>query len=213
MKSPVVTSLAPQCPSKHAALCGESALPLGPHSPPLTIDYESLTPPPCPQAPLFRPSTTPPRPTPAPPKPTSSRGAKPCFNQGVFLLYKDPFMPVEGKMQYLFDETGRRYLDCFGGICTVSVGHCSSRGECRAHRPGKTASSSTPHLLLAPHRRRVCRETRRHVPGAAHPRLFRQLRLRSQRPRRAHGAPLHLATTTSSPSATATTAATPSACR
>ena len=27
-------------------------------------------------------------------------------------------------MQYLFDEKGRRYLDAFGGIVTVSVGHC-----------------------------------------------------------------------------------------
>lgn len=30
---------------------------------------------------------------------------------------------VEGKMQYVFDETGRRYLDAFGGIATVSCGH------------------------------------------------------------------------------------------
>jgi alanine-glyoxylate transaminase/(R)-3-amino-2-methylpropionate-pyruvate transaminase len=49
---------------------------------------------------------------------------KKVLNQGVFLLYRDPFMPVEAKMQYLWDETGRRYLDCFGGICTVSIGHC-----------------------------------------------------------------------------------------
>jgi len=41
--------------------------------------------------------------------------------------YKDPIMIVEGKMQYLFDETGRRYLDAFGGIVTVSVGHCHPR--------------------------------------------------------------------------------------
>lgn len=27
-------------------------------------------------------------------------------------------------MQYLFDADGKRYLDCFGGIVTVSVGHC-----------------------------------------------------------------------------------------
>jgi alanine-glyoxylate transaminase/(R)-3-amino-2-methylpropionate-pyruvate transaminase len=27
-------------------------------------------------------------------------------------------------MQYLYDETGRRYLDLFAGIVTVSVGHC-----------------------------------------------------------------------------------------
>ncbi|KAG2442564.1 hypothetical protein HXX76_002650 [Chlamydomonas incerta] len=33
-------------------------------------------------------------------------------------------MIVEGKMQYLFDEKGRRYLDAFAGIVTVSVGHC-----------------------------------------------------------------------------------------
>lgn len=31
---------------------------------------------------------------------------------------------VHGKMQYLFDENGRRYLDGFGGIATVSCGHC-----------------------------------------------------------------------------------------
>lgn len=30
---------------------------------------------------------------------------------------------VEGKKQYVFDETGRRYLDAFGGIATVSCGH------------------------------------------------------------------------------------------
>ncbi len=38
--------------------------------------------------------------------------------------YKDPVMFVQGQMQYLFDETGRRYLDAFGGIVTVSIGHC-----------------------------------------------------------------------------------------
>lgn len=45
-------------------------------------------------------------------------------NPTVFTLYKDPIMIVEGKMQYLFDETGRRYLDLFAGIVTVSCGHC-----------------------------------------------------------------------------------------
>jgi alanine-glyoxylate transaminase/(R)-3-amino-2-methylpropionate-pyruvate transaminase len=33
-------------------------------------------------------------------------------------------MITDGHMQYLFDETGRRYLDAFAGIVTVSVGHC-----------------------------------------------------------------------------------------
>jgi alanine-glyoxylate transaminase/(R)-3-amino-2-methylpropionate-pyruvate transaminase len=42
----------------------------------------------------------------------------------VFTLYRDPLMIVEGKMQYLFDQTGRRYLDLFAGIATVACGHC-----------------------------------------------------------------------------------------
>lgn len=29
----------------------------------------------------------------------------------MFHHFKDPVMIVDGKMQYLFDETGRRYLD------------------------------------------------------------------------------------------------------
>jgi alanine-glyoxylate transaminase/(R)-3-amino-2-methylpropionate-pyruvate transaminase len=45
-------------------------------------------------------------------------------NPAVFTLYRDPLMIVEGKMQYLFDQTGRRYLDLFAGIVTVSCGHC-----------------------------------------------------------------------------------------
>jgi len=42
----------------------------------------------------------------------------------VFTIYKDPLLVVEGHMQYLFDETGRRYLDMIAGIVTVSCGHC-----------------------------------------------------------------------------------------
>ena len=46
------------------------------------------------------------------------------LNPAIFTLYRDPLMIVEGRMQYLFDETGRRYLDLFAGIVTVSCGHC-----------------------------------------------------------------------------------------
>ncbi|XP_069688077.1 alanine--glyoxylate aminotransferase 2, mitochondrial isoform X1 [Periplaneta americana] len=38
--------------------------------------------------------------------------------------YKEPLLLHDGKMQWLFDHTGKRYLDVFGGIVTVSVGHC-----------------------------------------------------------------------------------------
>jgi len=46
------------------------------------------------------------------------------LSPGLIRYYKDPLMIVEGNMQYLWDETGRRYLDGFAGIVTVSVGHC-----------------------------------------------------------------------------------------
>ncbi len=42
----------------------------------------------------------------------------------LLTYYKDPIMIVEGSMQYLYDEKGRRYLDGFAGIATISVGHC-----------------------------------------------------------------------------------------
>ncbi len=46
------------------------------------------------------------------------------LSPAILLYYRDPVMIVEGSMQYLFDETGKRYLDGFAGIVTVSVGHC-----------------------------------------------------------------------------------------
>lgn len=49
---------------------------------------------------------------------------KQYLNSGLFLYYKKPLMVVEGKMQYVWDETGKRYLDGLGGIVTISVGHC-----------------------------------------------------------------------------------------
>ncbi|OWM81653.1 hypothetical protein CDL15_Pgr007691 [Punica granatum] len=42
----------------------------------------------------------------------------------MFHFNKKPLNLVHGKMQYLFDEDGRRYLNAFGGIATVSCGHC-----------------------------------------------------------------------------------------
>jgi alanine-glyoxylate transaminase/(R)-3-amino-2-methylpropionate-pyruvate transaminase len=45
-------------------------------------------------------------------------------NPAVFTIYREPLMIVEGFMQYVWDETGRRYLDMFAGIVTASCGHC-----------------------------------------------------------------------------------------
>ncbi|XP_028765972.1 alanine--glyoxylate aminotransferase 2 homolog 1, mitochondrial [Neltuma alba] len=49
---------------------------------------------------------------------------KKFLGPSLFHYYQKPLNIVEGKMQYLFDESGRRYLDAFAGIVTVSCGHC-----------------------------------------------------------------------------------------
>ncbi|XP_047328504.1 alanine--glyoxylate aminotransferase 2 homolog 1, mitochondrial [Impatiens glandulifera] len=49
---------------------------------------------------------------------------KKFLGPSLFHYYQKPLNIVEGKMQYLFDESGKRYLDAFAGIVTVSCGHC-----------------------------------------------------------------------------------------
>src|SRR2546425_3249405 len=39
--------------------------------------------------------------------------------------YQKPLVADRGQMQYVWDVEGRKYLDFFGGILTVSVGHCN----------------------------------------------------------------------------------------
>src|SRR5688500_7778141 len=59
-----------------------------------------------------------------PPKAEVLALRKQYLTPGLITYYKDPLMLVEGSMQYVWDEQGRRYLDAFAGIVTVSVGHC-----------------------------------------------------------------------------------------
>jgi len=42
----------------------------------------------------------------------------------VIRYYETPLPLARGRGQYLYDYDGREYLDFFGGILTVSVGHC-----------------------------------------------------------------------------------------
>jgi 4-aminobutyrate aminotransferase len=37
--------------------------------------------------------------------------------------YQEPLALVRGEGEYVWDDAGNRYLDCFGGVLTVSVGH------------------------------------------------------------------------------------------
>ncbi|WP_371361475.1 Acetylornithine aminotransferase [Sporomusa rhizae] len=42
----------------------------------------------------------------------------------VYHFYSKPMQLVKGEMQYLYDTTGKQYLDCFAGVSVVNCGHC-----------------------------------------------------------------------------------------
>ncbi len=72
---------------------------------------------------------------------------KQFMSPGLFLYYKKPIMLAEGHMQYLWDETGKRYLDGLGGIVTVSVGHCHPKVVAAANeQTAKLQHSTTIYL-------------------------------------------------------------------
>ena len=64
-------------------------------------------------------------------------------NPAIFTIYKEPLLIVEGHMQWLFDETGRRYLDMFAGIVTVSCGHCHPKVVRAVHEQVETLQHAT----------------------------------------------------------------------
>src|SRR5258706_7580380 len=43
----------------------------------------------------------------------------------VFHYFKEPLVVTKAKDQYVWDTDGNQYLDFFGGIVTISVGHCN----------------------------------------------------------------------------------------
>ncbi len=45
----------------------------------------------------------------------------------VATYYQEPLALVKGEGEYVWDDQGNRYLDCFGGVLTVSVGHCNPK--------------------------------------------------------------------------------------
>ncbi|HEY9140120.1 MAG TPA: aspartate aminotransferase family protein [Bryobacteraceae bacterium] len=73
----------------------------------------------------------------------------------VFHYFKEPLVVARAKDQYLWDADGNQYLDFFGGIVTVSVGHCNAQVNARVHRQldtlqhVSTAFANEPQAALA----------------------------------------------------------------
>src|SRR5215471_3103832 len=67
------------------------------------------------------------------PKPGGSRSEEVIRKHQEYLwpavvhYYKQPLVADRGQMQYLWDLEGRKYLDFFGGIVTISVGHANPK--------------------------------------------------------------------------------------
>src|ERR1700746_2033297 len=51
----------------------------------------------------------------------------------VFHYFKEPLVVTHAKDQFVWDADGNKYLDFFGGIVTVSVGHCNERVNRAVH--------------------------------------------------------------------------------
>jgi len=52
----------------------------------------------------------------------------------VFHYFQEPLVIARAKDQYVWDADGNQYLDFFGGIVTVSVGHCNEAVNAKVHR-------------------------------------------------------------------------------
>ena len=73
----------------------------------------------------------------------------------VFHYYSEPLVITHAKDQYVWDADGNQYLDFFGGIVTVSVGHCNDAVNRKIHEQTdklqhvSTVFSTEPQVALA----------------------------------------------------------------
>ena len=51
----------------------------------------------------------------------------------VFHYFKETLVLDRAKDQFVWDADGNQYLDFFGGILTVSVGHCNDEVNAKVH--------------------------------------------------------------------------------
>src|SRR5215468_7250970 len=67
----------------------------------------------------------------------------PCASQ----YYEQPLVLSHGEGMYVWDSEGNRYLDCFGGVLTTSVGHARPEVvDAVAQQVAKIAHTSTLYI-------------------------------------------------------------------
>jgi 4-aminobutyrate aminotransferase-like enzyme len=67
------------------------------------------------------------------PKTTTSRSEEIVRKHKEFIwpavtnYFREPLVADHASMQYIWDVEGNKYLDFFGGILTIGVGHCNPK--------------------------------------------------------------------------------------
>ena len=90
-------------------------------------------------------------------------------------FYKQPLVADHASMQYVWDVEGKKYLDFFGGILTISVGHANPKITGPDQGAGRPAAASF-HALSERSHRGAGRKSRADYSGRAAIQLFHQLR-------------------------------------
>jgi 4-aminobutyrate aminotransferase-like enzyme/Ser/Thr protein kinase RdoA (MazF antagonist) len=83
-------------------------------------------------------------PAPEPSKAETLAARRKFLGGSVRVSYREPLKAVRGWMQYLFDETGRRYLDAYNNV--PHVGHCHPSVAAAAQRQMNVLNTNTRYL-------------------------------------------------------------------
>ncbi|XP_060566435.1 alanine--glyoxylate aminotransferase 2, mitochondrial-like [Ruditapes philippinarum] len=94
----------------------------------------------------------------------ASKVRKENLSPALFTYYKKPVMIHQGHMQWLYDTDGKRYLDLFGGIVTVSVGHCHPKVNAAAEKQMKKLWHTT-NIYMHPTIHEYGRKLAEKMPG------------------------------------------------
>ncbi|KAM6985229.1 alanine--glyoxylate aminotransferase 2, mitochondrial [Aplochiton taeniatus] len=78
-------------------------------------------------------------------------------------FYKKPVFLHQGHMQWLWDVDGRRYLDLFAGVATVSVGHCHPKVTAAAEKQLRKLWHTT-NIYVYPSLHEYCEKLAAHLP-------------------------------------------------
>ena len=65
----------------------------------------------------------------------------------TFQAYDKPLILTKGKMQYMWDNNNKKYIDLLGQNLTISVGHCHPKVVNPAINQMKTCITKFPYVI------------------------------------------------------------------